>query len=135
VQNATYIGAYLQDELVGFVQLVHGDKITIISQILSLQKHWDKAVNNSLVAKAIELCANEHIEWIMYGRMGNHPSLDNFKENNGFSRFPLTRYHIPLTRKGKFALALGLHKELKDTLPQSIKYRLIPIYNWISRTR
>jgi hypothetical protein len=133
--DCTYIGAYFQNELAGFINLIHGEKIAIISQILSLQKHWDKAVNNSLVAKAIEVCANQHIEWIMYGRIGNHPSLDIFKENNGFSRFPLTRYYIPLTRKGKIALALGLHRELKDALPQSIKYRLIPIYNWISRTK
>jgi hypothetical protein len=133
--NCTYIGAYFQDELAGFINLIHGDNIAIISQILSLQKHWDKAVNNSLVAKAIEVCANKHIEWIMYGRIGNHPSLDIFKENNGFSRFPLTRYYMPLTRKGKIALSLGLHRELKDALPQSIKYRLIPIYNWISRTK
>jgi hypothetical protein len=33
--------------------------ITIIPQILSLQKHWDKAVNNALVAKAIQVCASK----------------------------------------------------------------------------
>jgi hypothetical protein len=65
----TYIGAYMQDELVGFIQLVHGDRITIISQILSLQKHSDKAINNALVAKAIEVCASRQCGWVMYGRM------------------------------------------------------------------
>ncbi len=131
----TYIGAYLQNELVGFIGLVRGEKIVVISQILSLQKHRDKAINNSLVAEAVKFCANRHIKWIMYGRMGNHPSLDAFKENNGFSRFPLTRYYVPLTKIGKIALLLGLHRELKDVLPPLVKYRLIPIYNWTSRTR
>lgn len=134
-RDITYIGAFLQDELVGFIQLLHGDNIAIVSQILSLQKHWDKAVNNALVAKTVEVCAGKHEEWLMYARMGNHPSLDNFKQNNAFIKFQLTRYYIPLTRKGRVALKLGLHIEMKDALPQRIKYPLIPLYNWISRTR
>ena len=134
-QDCTFVGAYLQDELAGFIQLVHGDKIVIISQILSLQKHLDKAVNNALVAKAIEYCASRNIQWIMYGRMGNHPTLDSFKQNNGFHQELLIRYYIPLTRKGKIVIKLGLHKEIKDSLPQSMKYPLIPLYNWISRTK
>jgi hypothetical protein len=134
-RNSTFIGSYVEDELAGFIQLVHGDNTIITSQILSLQKHWDKAVNNSLLAKAIEVCANQQVKWLMYGRMGNHPSLDRFKQNNGFIRFSLTRYYLPLTRKGRIATKLGLHRELKDALPQRIKYSLIPVYNWISRTK
>lgn len=134
-KNCTYIGAYFQEELAGFIQLVHGDNIAIISQILSLQKHWDKAVNNALIAKTVEICAHKQIKWIMYGRMGNHPTLDKFKQNNGWTQFPLTRYYIPLTKKGKIATKLGLHREVKDVLPQSIKYPLIPIYNWANRTK
>lgn len=134
-QDCTYVGADLQDELVGFIQLVHGKNVTLISQILSMQKRRDKAVNNALVAKAIEVCADKHVEWIMYGRIGNHPSLDNFKRSNGFEKFPLTRYYVPLTSKGKIAVKLGFQKDVKDSLPQSIKYPLIPIYNWISRTK
>lgn len=134
-QNCSYIGAFLQDELVGFVQLVHGNNITMISQILSLQRYWDKAVSNALVAKTVEVCANEGVEWIMYGRVGNHPSLDRFKGNNGFTQFLLTRYYIPLTRKGRIVAKLGLHREAKDALPQSVKRPLFPLYNWISRAR
>ncbi len=134
-QNCTFIGAYLQEELVGLIQLVHGNNISIISQILSMQKHWDKAVNNALIAKAVEVCADKGIQWLMYGRMGNHPSLDRFKINNGFSKFLITRYYIPLTRKGKLATKLKLHREIKDVLPTSIKYPLIPFYNWLSRTK
>jgi hypothetical protein len=69
----------------------------------------------------------------MYGRMGNHPSLDSFKQNNGFTKFQLTRYYIPITKKGRIAAKLRLCVEIKDLLPSSVKYSLIPIYNWISR--
>lgn len=135
VKDSPYIGAYLNGELVGFIQLVHGQNLAIISQILSMQKHWDKAVNNALVAKTIEFCANSHVEWIMYGRMGNHPTLDKFKESNGFTKLQLTRYFIPLTGKGRLAIKLRLNRELKDSLPPSMKKALFPLYNWVSRTR
>jgi hypothetical protein len=134
-ENCTCIGAYLGDELAGFLQLTHGDNVTVVSQILSLQKHWDKAVNNALVAKAVETSSRKGIEWLMYGRIGNHPTLDTFKKNNGFVKFEVPRFYILMTRKGKIAAKLGLHKELKDALPQPVKYRLIPFYNWVSRTR
>ncbi len=134
-RKASFIGAFLQEELVGFIQIVYGDKIAIIAQILSMQKHWDKAVNNALLAKAVEVCASKGEKWLMYGRIGNHPSLDKFKESNGFTKFPITRYYIPITEKGKIAIRLGLHRDFKDALPLSIKYPLIPVLNWISRTK
>lgn len=134
-RNCTFIGAFFQDELAGFIQLVYGDNIAIISQILSLQRHSDKAVNNALVAKAVEVCGAKQAGWIMYGRMGNHPSLDSFKQSNGFTKYPLTRYYAPVTKKGRIAAKLGLHRELKDALPQAIKSRLFPFYNWVSRTK
>ncbi|MCJ7718928.1 hypothetical protein MUO69_03230 [Candidatus Bathyarchaeota archaeon] len=134
-RDCVYIGAYLQDELVGFIQLVQGDNIVIVSQILSMQKHWDKALNNALVAKAVEVCTTRKNRWLMYGRMGNHPTLDDFKQNNGCVRFLLTRYFIVLTGKGRLAARLGLHREMKDALPLWLKRPLFPVYNWVSRTR
>jgi len=134
-QNSTFIAAFYKEELVGFIQLVYGNKIAVIAQILSLQGHSDKAVNNALLAKAVEVCANQHMEWVMYGRIGNHPSLDRFKENNSFSELPLTRYYVPVTNKGRLAVKLGLHRELKDSLPQALKSILFPFYNWVSRTK
>jgi hypothetical protein len=134
-RRCTFVGAFFQDELVGFIQLVHGDNVAIISQILSLQKFWDKAINNVLIAKAIEVCAAKQIQWVMYGRMGNHPSLDSFKQSNSFAKFSLTRYYVPLTKKGQIATSLNLHRELKDALPQWIKNPLFPVFNWASRTK
>jgi hypothetical protein len=134
-QNCTFIGAFLQDELVGFIQLVHGDKIAIVAQILSFQRYSDKAVNNALIAKAVEVCATKKTEWVMYGRMGNHYSLDRFKHSNDFTRFSLTRYYVPLTKKGRIAISIRLHRETKDVLPQPMRYPLISLYNWVSRNK
>ena len=134
-KKSTFIGAYIGDELVGFTQLLFGDEIAIVSNILTMQKHWDKSVNNAMIAKAVEVCAFNSNRWLMYGRIGNHPSLDKFKENNGFVKYPITRFYIPITSKGSLAIRLGLHQELKDALPQSIKGPLIPVFNWVSRNR
>ncbi|MCW3996780.1 MAG: hypothetical protein NWE98_11620 [Candidatus Bathyarchaeota archaeon] len=134
-KNSTFIAANLGEEVVGFIQILYGDQIAIISNILSLQQHWDKALNNAMLAKAVEVCASNGNRWLMYGRMGNHPSLDRFKASNGFIKYPITRFYVPLTNKGKIAIRLGLHRELKDALPQSIKNSLIPVFNWVSRTK
>ena len=134
-KKATFIGAYIEDELVGFIQIIYGDQIAIISQILSLQKHWDKSLNNALLAKAVEVCAANGNRWLIYGRIGNHPSLDKFKENNGFKKYLIARYYVPITRKGRFAMRLGLHKEFKDAMPEPLKRPLIPVFNWISRNK
>ncbi len=134
-KDHTFIGAFFEGELSGFIQLIHGDKTAVISQILSLQKHFDKAVNNALIAKAVEFCTKEKITWIIYGRMGNHPSLDKFKQSNGFFKLPLNRYYVPITRKGQIAIRMGLHREAKDFLPEPVKSALIPVYNWTSRNK
>jgi len=134
-RDCTFIGSFFQGELAGFVQLLHNGEGAMVSQILSLQKHWDKSVNNALIAKAVEYCANDKIRWIMYGRMGNHPSLDKFKQSNGFSKFTVARYYVPITRKGRLAVKLGLHREIKDVLPEPLKTGLIPLYNWVSRNK
>ncbi len=131
----TFIGAYLDGKLLGFIQLLHGDHVSIVSNILSLQAHWDKALNNALLAKAVEVCSVKGERYLMYGRIGNHPSLDKFKENSGFVKFAINRYWVPITSKGRLAIRLGLQKSAKDTLPDAIKGPLIPTLNWVSRTK
>jgi hypothetical protein len=135
VRNCTFIGSFFQGELIGFIQLLHNSGGAMVSQILSLQNYWDKSVNNALIAKAVEFCANNKIRWLLYGRMGNHPSLDKFKQSNGFSKFSVVRYYVPITRKGKLAVKLGLQRESKDVLPEPLKAWLIPLYNWVSRNK
>ena len=134
-ENSVFIGSYLEDELVGFIQLIIGEEVAIISQILSKLKHLDKAVNNFLIATTIEICSNKDIKWLMYGRIGNHPSLDRFKNNSGFMKYILPRYYITLTNKGKIITKLGLQRALRDVLPQRINNFLIPVYNWMNRNK
>jgi hypothetical protein len=134
-KNNTFIAASLEGELVGFIQILYGDQVAIVSNILSLQSHWDKALNNAMLAKAVEVCAAKGERWLMYGRIGNHPSLDKFKENNGFVKVPITRFYVPLTSRGRLAIRLGLHRDFKDSLPDFIKYPLIPTVNLISRSK
>jgi len=137
-KNCMYIEACVGEDIVGFIQLVYGDNLAVITKILSLQAHWDKAVNNVMLAKVVEICAKDNQKWLMYGRMGkgsNHPSLDKFKENNGFVRYPLNRYYVVLSKRGKIATSMGLHQQLKDMLPETLKPRAILVYNFISRTK
>ncbi|MCL1965643.1 MAG: hypothetical protein FWF66_02655 [Candidatus Bathyarchaeota archaeon] len=137
-KNCVFIGACVEEELVGFIQLVYGDNLVVMTQILSLQKYWDKAVNNVLLSKAVEVCTSGNHKWLMYGRMGkgsNHPSLDKFKENNGFVRYPLNRYYVVLSGKGGLAVKLGFHRQFRDRIPESLKPRVISFYNFISRTK
>ncbi len=133
--ESTYIGAFLDDELIGFIQLACNGSMAMILQILSFQRHSDKAINNALIAKAVQVCAEQKLEWLMYGRIGNHPSLDKFKENNGFAKVIFPRYYVPLTGKGRLAIRLGLQRAIKDSLPNALKTPLFPVFNWISRNR
>ena len=137
-RNCVFIGAYVEGVLSGFIQLVYGDNLVVTSQILSLQKYWDKAVNNVMLAKAVEICAKDNHKWLMYGRMGkgsSHPSLDKFKENNAFVRYPLNRYYVTLSKRGDIAVKLGLHRQVKDKMPESVKPKVISVYNFVSRTK
>ena len=133
--NDTFVAAFIDNEIVGFIQLGYGDKTAIIQQILSFQQHSDKALNNALIAKAVQICVSNGIEYLMYGRMGNHPSLDKFKENNGFAKFTFPRYYVALTTKGLIAVKLRLQKDLKDSLPAAIKSPLFPVFSWFSRNK
>lgn len=134
-KNCDFIGAYSEGELIGFVRLTYGDNIAVMSRLLSLKRCFNMAPNNALIAKAVEVCADKGVKFMMYGRIGNHPSLDKFKIKNGFVKFPLTRYYIPLTMKGRWAIRLKLHRDLKDMVPQFLKYRLFSLYNWCSRVK
>lgn len=132
-REAEVLGAFWRGQLIGFLTLAYGDRVAMISQILSMVAHFDKAVNNALVAAAVRRCCERGMGFLIYARMGNHPSLDKFKESNGFSRYPLPRLFVPLTRRGKVFIKLRLHVEPQDLAPRTLKGLLIPMYNALSR--
>lgn len=123
-----FIGAYIADKLVGFIELICGDNTGVISQILSLASYRALLPNNALIAKSVEICASKNLSWLVYGRIGNHPSLDGFKFNNGFRKCETRRFYVPLSSKGKIAMLLRLHRELKDSIPTFLKKMLLPLY-------
>jgi len=130
LDRSVYMGAYLDDHLIGFIKL-HTDETRTqagLTHIVSLIKHRDKAPTNALVARAVQYCAEKGIPYLVYSRFrdGNkeRDSLMDFKERNGFKRIDLPRYYVPLTEVGRIALLLGLHKRLVDNIPDFILSRL-----------
>ena len=126
VPQSTFIGAYYGQELIGLIQLIHADKYTLMSQILSKMKYFDKAPNNAMIAKAVEICANKGIKCLIYAKMSGG-SLGQFKRSNGFVERHVPRYYFPLTLKGKIILSLHLHHGIKGIIPKPVKDKLRPI--------
>ena len=113
------IGAYFEDELIGFVMLGNAGSYTSLGQIISKIKHRDKATNNALMAKAVEITARKSIPYLAYNYW-NETGLTEFKRRNGFTQVSVPRYFIPLTLKGRIALGLGAHRSLADMLPKQL---------------
>jgi hypothetical protein len=126
-------GAYVGDTLIGFIFLAHAKTYALLGQILSATKHRDKAPNNALIAKAVEVCASANIPYLVYA-MWTEGSLGHFKRQNGFERFDLPRYYVPLTLKGKVILMLGLHHGPSGIIPARVKRLLLGLrQKWYAR--
>lgn len=116
-ERSEFIGAYLQDRLVGFAKLTHGPHFTIMMSFIAMIEHRDKAVSNALIARVVEQVAARNIPLLNYGVWGRR-GLNDFKVSNAFECRLVPRYHVPLTRLGEQAVALGLHRSLKERLPE-----------------
>jgi hypothetical protein len=130
LESSTFIGAFLNEEMIGFVKLVADETHTQagLMNILSKLQHRDKAPTNALVAQAVQSCADRGIARLVYsnfsyGKKG-HDSVSEFKERNGFQQVVLPRYYVPLTALGWVAFRLGLHRRLVDRLPESVMTKL-----------
>jgi hypothetical protein len=117
------IGAYFNDELIGFMMIGMAGQYALIGQIISKISHRDKGTNNSLMAKAVEICAARNIPYLVYLSWAAG-SLTEFKRRNGFEMISLPRYYVPLTSKGRIALRLGLHVGVLHLIPDSALSRL-----------
>jgi len=112
-------GAYVGEELVGFIMLADTRKYVYLGQILSKVSYRSFAPNNALLAKAVERCAEKQSPYLVYASWLND-GLGEFKRSNGFQKFDLPRYFVPLTRQGRLVLRLGLHRGVKEIIPQRI---------------
>ena len=120
------IGAYYKNELIGFIMLAYAGRYAITGQILSKIKHRDKSPTNALLAKAIEVCSEKGIPYLNYAKWEDG-TLGSFKQHNGFMKYDLPRYYIPLTIKGKIVLKMYLHHGFAGIIPREIKKHLIDL--------
>ena len=127
---SVFIGAFLGDQLIGFVKLVHDDARTQarLMNILSMVRHREKCPTNALIAHAVRSCADRAIPFLLYQRFSygkkRPDGITKFKEVNGFRRVDLPRYYIPLTHLGSVAFRLGLHQRWIDLIPGPAAARL-----------
>jgi len=130
LDSSIFIGAFLEEKLIGFVKLVPDENRSQagLMNIVSLMKHFDKAPQNALIAYAVRACANRGIPYLVYSTFDygqkRQDSLRDFKERSGFQRVDTPRYYVPLTALGRAAFCLGLHHRLGERIPEPFAARL-----------
>ena len=123
------MGAYLEGEMVGFAMLGNANRYGDLGQIISMIAHRNKAITNALIAKAVEMCEKQNLQYLVYGYWGDS-SLADFKRHSGFEQMSLPRYFVPITARGRLAMKLGAHRGWKAMLPEGVKKRF---KQWRSR--
>jgi hypothetical protein len=126
LDRSVYIGAFLDDLMIGFIKLTMDESRTqaCLVHILSMAQHKEKAPTNALIAEAVRACAARGISYLVYEhfnygkKMGD--SLAHFKEVNGFQRVDIPRYYVPVTAIGHVALRFGFHRRFIDRIPESL---------------
>jgi len=130
LDQSVFIGAFLEDRLIGFVKLTMDETRTQagLMHIVSMINQRDKAPTNALVAQAVRSCAEREIAYLVYSNFAygkkQSDTLSDFKERNGFQRIDVPRYYVPLTAVGWAAFHLGLHHKLAEHVPESLMSRL-----------
>jgi hypothetical protein len=133
--SSVFIGAFLNEKLIGFVKLVSDESGTQagLMNIVSLVRERDKAPTNALIAQAVRSCASRGISYLVYSNFAygkkQHDTLSDFKERNAFQRIEVPRYYVPLTPLGRIALRLRLHHKLTDHMPEPLAAKLRELRN------
>jgi hypothetical protein len=126
IDRSEYIGAYFNEELIGFIVMFYSKACASTMQVISKIEHRDKKPTNALIAKAMEICDKKGIQYLQYGTWSEGP-LGDFKRYNGFEKILIPQYYIPLTNKGKLAIKMHLHHGIADVLPDKIKNLIITL--------
>jgi len=135
LESSIFIGAFLDDQLIGFVKLTIDETRSQagVMHILGMIQHRDKAPTNALIAQAVHSCADRGISRLVYANFGYgkkvKSSLSDFKKNNGFQRVDLPRYYVPLTQWGALAFRLGFHRRFAERLPEPVAAKLRELRN------
>ncbi len=128
-ERSTFVGAYFGEELIGFIKYIRTDDSAILIQILAKAEHHRNRPMNALLAHTMKQCAAEKLARLVYGQYvygrKNDSSLTEFKRRNGFQEVKFPRYFVPLSRKGRIALASGLHLGLDHVVPKPVWDQLL----------
>ena len=95
-----------------------------------MMKHFDKRPANALIAKAVEICEQKGVSHLVYYNYVYNDAthaLTEFKRRNGFEKLLIPRYYIPLTVRGRAAMALGLHRGFVQSVPKPLLKRLLRV--------
>lgn len=114
-----FIGAYLGREMIGFIQLGHGDGYAVPFGMVSMILHRDKSPQNALLARAVGVCAEKGVRYLLYGSWTSG-GLNDFKQNNGCIKLSVPRYQVALSLKGRLAGSLRLHKGISGMIPEGV---------------
>jgi hypothetical protein len=119
IKREHMIGAYLGDEMIGFVMLGHAGAFGLTGQILSSIHHRDKFTTNALMAKAVDVCAKLQLRYLCYIFWGDD-TLTEFKRRCGFEPMIAPRYFVPMTSRGHLSLRVGAHHGVRGMIPPGI---------------
>ena len=139
LDRSEFIGAYWNEELIGFLKMVYVNRVATLFHIISMNEHYDKRPMNALIAKAVDFCEQKGISHFIYGQFvyGNkhQSSLLEFKRRNGFEQINFPRYYVPLTVKGRLFVRLKLYKGVGGLVPEPILQTALSCRAWFSELR
>jgi hypothetical protein len=124
LDRSVFLGAYFGDDLIGFIRIIDLGETASIMQLLCKNTHYDKRPANALLARAVELCVDKGFKFLVYGKYVYSDNTDSplteFKRRNGFEKFAVPSYFVPLTFKGRLAIKLHAHMGIRCLVPKPI---------------
>lgn len=138
LDRAQFIGAFYKDELIAYIKLVTAGKFMRTMGILAKMAHRDKGPMNLLIAKAVEICVEKKMSYLIYakfnyGKRGSE-TLKQFKKNLGFESIIVPRYYIPLNAWGALILKSNFHNNVIDLLPEKFIRMVMQLRdNWYAK--
>jgi len=129
LDRAGFLGAYVGEELVGFLKWVKVGQRARIMQILALVREQDRRPTMALIAHAVTVVHARGLQALVYDRMvyGNKAAspMTEFKRRMGFRPVEQAHVTVALTWRGRAVLALGLHRPMVERLPGPLLERLL----------
>ncbi len=124
--ETTYVTAYVEEELIGFVKVLFYDRYARTTLILDKQSRRDIGCMNSMISKIVEICEDRKIPHFVYSfwRRGNH---GQFQRSCGFEKHSVPYYYVPLSIRGKVTLMLNLHHGIRGWIPEKMMIYLLEL--------